>query len=147
MSVHIHGYILYVSERERERETETERDRDRQTDTDTEREIDRQTEKQTDSQTSTPLNKLINLLSDHVKYLRGFRLLFSFHNDSALPEQLPDGKWNCSVPFWPDFKQHLLCNFKVAPHTTPCLHGALAGMKFCFQGRQLHTQHRDWCSS
>nr|KAG5698009.1 hypothetical protein BaRGS_005827 [Batillaria attramentaria] len=36
----------------------------------------------------------------------GFRLLFSFHNHTALPEMLPDGKWNCSVPYFADFQQH-----------------------------------------
>ncbi|KAK7484729.1 hypothetical protein BaRGS_00024014, partial [Batillaria attramentaria] len=40
----------------------------------------------------------------------GFRLLFSFHNRSALPVRLSDGKWNCSVPYWADFQQHFLCN-------------------------------------
>ncbi|KAK7466739.1 hypothetical protein BaRGS_00037181, partial [Batillaria attramentaria] len=39
----------------------------------------------------------------------GFKLTFSFHNQSALPQRLPDGKWNCSVPHWADFQQHFLC--------------------------------------
>ena len=39
-----------------------------------------------------------------------FKLLFSFHLKSALLEQLPGGKWNCSVPHWPDFRQHMRCN-------------------------------------
>ena len=39
-----------------------------------------------------------------------FKLLFSFLKDSALPEKLPGGKWNCSVPHWPDFRQHMRCN-------------------------------------
>ena len=39
-----------------------------------------------------------------------FSLLFSFHNDSALPEQLPGGKWNCSGPHWPGLRPHLGCN-------------------------------------
>ena len=47
-----------------------------------------------------------------VGFTRGFRLRFSFHNDTALPQPLPDGTWNCSVPHWPDFRQHVLCNFK-----------------------------------
>ncbi|KAK7495131.1 hypothetical protein BaRGS_00013541, partial [Batillaria attramentaria] len=41
-----------------------------------------------------------------------FKLLFSFHNQSALPERLPDGKWNCSVPHWGDFQQHFLCTLE-----------------------------------
>nr|KAG5689452.1 hypothetical protein BaRGS_026013 [Batillaria attramentaria] len=38
----------------------------------------------------------------------GQRYIFSFHNQSALPQRLPDGKWNCSVPHWADFQQHFL---------------------------------------
>ncbi|KAK7479399.1 hypothetical protein BaRGS_00029316, partial [Batillaria attramentaria] len=41
--------------------------------------------------------------------LSGFKFIFSFHNQSALPQRLPDGKWNCSVPHWADFQQHFLC--------------------------------------
>ncbi|KAK7493412.1 hypothetical protein BaRGS_00015312, partial [Batillaria attramentaria] len=40
----------------------------------------------------------------------GFRLMFSFHNLSEIPQKLPDGKWNCSVPYWADFQQHFPCN-------------------------------------
>ncbi|PVD35472.1 hypothetical protein C0Q70_02435 [Pomacea canaliculata] len=40
----------------------------------------------------------------------GFRLSFSFHALSALPQQLRDGRWNCSVPHWPDFRLHFPCN-------------------------------------
>jgi len=47
--------------------------------------------------------------NDDLQYT-GFRLQFSFHKESALPEQLSDGRWNCSVPHWPDFRQHLPCN-------------------------------------
>ncbi|KAK7474673.1 hypothetical protein BaRGS_00034097, partial [Batillaria attramentaria] len=39
----------------------------------------------------------------------GFHMFFSFHNMSALPQQLPGGMWNCSVPYWADFQQHFLC--------------------------------------
>ncbi|PVD35473.1 hypothetical protein C0Q70_02436 [Pomacea canaliculata] len=40
----------------------------------------------------------------------GFRLDFTFHALSALPQQLSDGRWNCSVPHWPDFRLHFPCN-------------------------------------
>ncbi|KAK7484422.1 hypothetical protein BaRGS_00024307 [Batillaria attramentaria] len=46
----------------------------------------------------------------NVNVHNGFRLRFTFHNYSALPEQLSDRKWNCSVPHWADFKQHIPCN-------------------------------------
>ena len=42
--------------------------------------------------------------------LATFKLFFSFHNGSAIPQQLPDGTWNCSVPHWSDFRHHLHCN-------------------------------------
>lgn len=48
---------------------------------------------------------------DGLQIQRGQRLRFSFHNRTALPQQFPNGSWNCSVPYWPDFKQHFLCNF------------------------------------
>ena len=28
-------------------------------------------------------------------------------------QQLPDGKWNCSVPYWPDFDVHFRCDLVV----------------------------------
>lgn len=57
----------------------------------------------------------------HVRYMHtlhtaskglntGFSLRVSYHHDSALPQRLAGGLWNCSVPYWADFKQHLLCN-------------------------------------
>nr|KAG5710813.1 hypothetical protein BaRGS_026964 [Batillaria attramentaria] len=30
----------------------------------------------------------------------------------AVPQQLPGGKWNCSVPHWPRFRPHLTCNLE-----------------------------------
>ncbi|KAK7475463.1 hypothetical protein BaRGS_00033282, partial [Batillaria attramentaria] len=42
----------------------------------------------------------------------GFQMLFSFHNDTALPKQLSVSKWNCSVPYWDDFRRHFQCDFK-----------------------------------
>ncbi|KAK7473510.1 hypothetical protein BaRGS_00035227 [Batillaria attramentaria] len=47
--------------------------------------------------------------SDSLIERYGFRFIFSFHIQSALPQRLPDGKWNCSVPHWGDFQQHFLC--------------------------------------
>ncbi|PVD35478.1 hypothetical protein C0Q70_02441 [Pomacea canaliculata] len=39
-----------------------------------------------------------------------FDLFSLFHALSALPQQLRDGRWNCSVPHWPDFRLHFPCN-------------------------------------
>ncbi|KAK7482846.1 hypothetical protein BaRGS_00025879 [Batillaria attramentaria] len=40
----------------------------------------------------------------------GFKLVFSFHNYSELPQELTDGKWNCSVPYFSKFHEHFPCN-------------------------------------
>ena len=42
----------------------------------------------------------------------GFRLSFSFHPPSVVPDRLPTGRWNCSAPHWTDFKHHFPCNLK-----------------------------------
>ena len=39
----------------------------------------------------------------------GFRFFFSFHKSAQL-SQLPDKRWNCSVPGWADFQTHFPCN-------------------------------------
>ena len=44
---------------------------------------------------------------------KGMRMRFSFHSNKALPQRLEDGTWNCSVPHWADFQQHLQCNLRV----------------------------------
>lgn len=43
----------------------------------------------------------------------GFRAFFSFHEAASIPEKTEGGMWNCSVPHWPDFKQHFPCNVEV----------------------------------
>ncbi|KAK7482845.1 hypothetical protein BaRGS_00025878, partial [Batillaria attramentaria] len=40
----------------------------------------------------------------------GFKLVFSFHNYSERPQELTDGKWNCSVPYFFKFHEHFPCN-------------------------------------
>nr|KAG5712232.1 hypothetical protein BaRGS_014582 [Batillaria attramentaria] len=50
--------------------------------------------------------------SDIESEAAGFHLSFSFHNMSALPQQLSGGKWNCSVPHWTNFRQHFLCTLE-----------------------------------
>ncbi|KAL8570215.1 hypothetical protein ACOMHN_029915 [Nucella lapillus] len=59
----------------------------------------------------------------------GFQILFTFHAKACHPHQFADGLWNCSVPFWADFKEHLPCNLQQncaggedeeeCPYTTP----------------------------
>ncbi|KAK7446245.1 hypothetical protein BaRGS_00040287 [Batillaria attramentaria] len=43
----------------------------------------------------------------------GFRILFSFHNFSSLPQRLSRTQWNCSVPYYSDFQQHFRCSLAV----------------------------------
>ncbi|KAL8590308.1 hypothetical protein ACOMHN_006424 [Nucella lapillus] len=53
---------------------------------------------------------LFHFKSDESVEHLGFRLQFSFHDLSETPQKDDDGKWNCSVPYWPQFQQHLNCN-------------------------------------
>ncbi|KAK7453168.1 hypothetical protein BaRGS_00039651 [Batillaria attramentaria] len=73
----------------------------------------------------------------------GFRMLFTFHNASALPEWVR-GRWNCSVGYWADFKQHFPCDLSSdcaggedevdCPYTTPrCGHGLIHAGGACFR--------------
>ncbi|KAK7466516.1 hypothetical protein BaRGS_00037391 [Batillaria attramentaria] len=43
----------------------------------------------------------------------GFKLLFSFHPVSQAPHKVKSGLWNCSVPHYASFKQHVHCNLEV----------------------------------
>ena len=53
----------------------------------------------------------VHFYTNQIPYdTRGFQMLFSIHNSSARPEKLSEGKWNCSVSFWSDFRQHFPCN-------------------------------------
>ena len=40
----------------------------------------------------------------------GFRMLFSFHQASDVPEQSKTGLWDCSVPQWHVVHQHFPCD-------------------------------------
>lgn len=43
--------------------------------------------------------------------LTSFRVQFSLHSRTAMPQKLPNGRWNCSaVPDWTHFHQHFPCN-------------------------------------
>ncbi|KAK7501680.1 hypothetical protein BaRGS_00007111 [Batillaria attramentaria] len=72
-----------------------------------------------------------------------FRLMFSFHNHSQVPQKLPDGKWNCSVPYWTEFQHHFPCDLVRdceggedeihCPYTTPrCGPGYVTAGGSCF---------------
>ena len=34
----------------------------------------------------------------------------SLRQVDSQPQQFRDRLWNCSAPFWPDFRFHLICN-------------------------------------
>jgi hypothetical protein len=48
----------------------------------------------------------------------GFKMLFSFHTQHTVPQQLDNGMFNCSVGHYPAFQKHLACNL-----LTECLAG------------------------
>ncbi|KAL8596880.1 hypothetical protein ACOMHN_060688 [Nucella lapillus] len=54
----------------------------------------------------------VRFVSGKMSELEGFRLLYSFHNEFRAPSRVPGGLWNCSVPEWPHFERHFLCNLK-----------------------------------
>ena len=60
---------------------------------------------------------LLLFISNAVRQHEGFRAIFSFHNMSASPKKSDGGLWNCSVPYWPDFRHHFPCNL-----LSECLH-------------------------
>nr|KAG5691412.1 hypothetical protein BaRGS_016328 [Batillaria attramentaria] len=53
---------------------------------------------------------LVHFTSQTSDPLTGFRMYFTFHNYSAFPQRLENGVWNCSVPYWPDFRHHEPCD-------------------------------------
>ena len=53
---------------------------------------------------------IVSFVSNDMVESTGFRLFFSFHSYNKLPEQMPDGTWNCSVAFWPKMQKHFPCN-------------------------------------
>ena len=54
----------------------------------------------------------VRFYSNAQRAQRGFKLQFSFHPESARPQQLPNGRWNCSLPHWPHIQQHFPCNLQ-----------------------------------
>nr|KAG5700375.1 hypothetical protein BaRGS_029627 [Batillaria attramentaria] len=46
----------------------------------------------------------------------GFKLRFSFHEQSEVLRKLRDGMWNCSVPYFANYHQHFPCNLASECH-------------------------------
>lgn len=54
---------------------------------------------------------MLHLVRRSFSLYTGMKMLLTFHKESdGLVHQLPDGRWNCSVPRWSDFKEHFPCN-------------------------------------
>ncbi|PVD27155.1 hypothetical protein C0Q70_12309 [Pomacea canaliculata] len=52
----------------------------------------------------------------HICFGRGFKMSFSFHTVNESPVKLDSGLWDCSVPHYSKFKQHLECNLEPECH-------------------------------
>ncbi|KAK7466515.1 hypothetical protein BaRGS_00037390, partial [Batillaria attramentaria] len=74
----------------------------------------------------------------------GFRMLFSFHPVSQSPHKVKSGLWNCSVPHYASFKQHVHCNLEVeceggedegghCPFSSPACGGGVAVNNKCYK--------------
>ena len=85
----------------------------------------------------------------------GFKLLFSFHNQSALLREVQPCLWNCSVPFWPDFRQHFPCNAwsecwghedeVECPYSSEaCAPGQLSAGGGCYTYRRVTSVDNTW---
>lgn len=61
----------------------------------------------------------------------------------TLPQQLPSGQWNCSVPEWPEFQPHFACDLMPecvggedevdCPYTGHCGQGKLSISDGCYE--------------
>nr|KAG5691414.1 hypothetical protein BaRGS_016330 [Batillaria attramentaria] len=90
---------------------------------------------------------LVHFTSKASDLRTGFRLYFTFHNQSAVPTLLENGLWNCSVPYWPDFRRHEPCDLSIdcdqgqdevdCPYTSNvCGVGFIDAGGSCFQYRK-----------
>ena len=41
-----------------------------------------------------------------------FSVQYSVHKTTSVPQQSPDGKWDCSVPLWSSFSHHFPCDLQ-----------------------------------
>ncbi|KAK7497049.1 hypothetical protein BaRGS_00011785, partial [Batillaria attramentaria] len=55
----------------------------------------------------------IRFYSGAGKTASGFKLQYSIHNATEAPQSLGANLYNCSVPYYPSFQQHLQCNLVV----------------------------------
>ncbi|PVD27183.1 hypothetical protein C0Q70_12337 [Pomacea canaliculata] len=97
-------------------------------------------------QKSSPMvqtNIFLRLLKKSRMYGDGFKLLFTFHPSSLAPRRLDNGLWDCSVPHYNTFKQHLECNLEQechegqdegshCPYSSPACNGSVAVGRKCY---------------
>ncbi|KAK7483027.1 hypothetical protein BaRGS_00025690, partial [Batillaria attramentaria] len=72
----------------------------------------------------------------------GFQMLFSFHLDTEAPRKLENGLFDCSLPHYTSFKQHLECNLELecqngedeenCPFSSPACNGSVAFNNKCY---------------
>ncbi|PVD29176.1 hypothetical protein C0Q70_11773 [Pomacea canaliculata] len=83
-------------------------------------------------------------VSDIMWVKTGFKMLFSFHPYLETPEEVDAGVFNCSVPYYHTFKDHVHCNMEKecqggedevsCPYTNPsCGEGLIDGEKKCYR--------------
>ena len=90
------------------------------------------------------LDLCVHLDTYHSGPLSCFELLFSFHPERKAPQRLTSGLYNCSVDYYPRFRQHLDCNFEVecedgrdeswhCPFSSPACDGWVASYQKCYK--------------
>nr|KAG5695272.1 hypothetical protein BaRGS_028207 [Batillaria attramentaria] len=57
-------------------------------------------------------NITLEFVSDATETRSGFKMFYSFHPTSEIPQQLDTGLFNCSVPHYTSFRLHLDCNLE-----------------------------------
>ncbi|PVD29175.1 hypothetical protein C0Q70_11772 [Pomacea canaliculata] len=83
-------------------------------------------------------------VSDEVLVKTGFKMLFSFHPYLETPEEVDAGVFNCSVPYYHTFRDHVHCNMEreceggedevSCPYSNQsCGEGLIDGEKKCYR--------------
>ncbi|PVD28741.1 hypothetical protein C0Q70_11335 [Pomacea canaliculata] len=88
---------------------------------------------------------------NNICFGKGFKMIFSFHPVNETPARLDSGLWDCSVPHYNTFKQHLDCNLEPechggedegpqCPFSSPACNGSVAaGHKCYFPLKDINT--------
>ncbi|PVD27186.1 hypothetical protein C0Q70_12340 [Pomacea canaliculata] len=96
------------------------------------------------SSASVETNILLHFEEKPPNYGFGFQMFFTFHPSSQAPLLLNSELWNCSVPHYNSFKQHLECNLEPecqggedegphCPFSSPACNGSVAVNNKCYR--------------